>query len=360
MLGACSATPEVSPDPTVDAAPATTADLFSTAGPGWAETDPEIQTAFIAAHKQHYGGPGDRGVYEEFLPQAGPVALLDYLEQEYPICHGQAHALGKELYAQTEDMMMALQICGTRCTGACMHGVVGEALGGLHGDITGQMEGFCNSDAMAAHKRGNCAHAIGHALLLNSRDLGYSLESCEGFDAPAMSYYCATGVYMQYRDWLVEGEIENSRPTALYPCDDQSLYPAACYRYMMVFIQDGFERRSDLIADACMALPEYERWGCFHGLGMQFGRMVQEWVEFDPTMLAALCGTGTVADQTMCIEGVIEKMADSDEAAAHKACDALSGDLAEVCHSAAREKMYRLDKPSLEYYITPAAAAATP
>ena len=53
-----------------------------------------------------------------------------------------------------------------------MHGVVGEALGeGLHRDITSRMEGFCRSDVMASHKRGNCAHAIGHALLLNSRDL---------------------------------------------------------------------------------------------------------------------------------------------------------------------------------------------
>jgi hypothetical protein len=326
--------------------------IFSPAGPHWEETDPGLREEFAEAHAKAIGGPNERDTFRMYLPQAGPVALLDYLEQKYPICHAQAHALGKELFAQTQDMMVSLQICGTRCTGACMHGVVGEALGGLHGDITEQMEGFCNSDAMAVHKRGNCAHAIGHALLLNSRDLGYALESCEGFGIPAMRYYCATGVYMQYRDWLNEGEIPDERPTALYPCDAQSLYPAACYRYMMTFIQDEFGGRSDLITDACLDLPDYERWGCFHGLGMQFGTMIQQWVEYDKNMFGDLCGHGTLVDQTMCVEGAIEKMADFDEALAQAACDTLSGELADICHSAASEKMYRLDKPSLKYYVS--------
>ena len=51
-------------------------------------------------------------------------------------------------------------------------------------------------------------------------------------------------------------------------------------------------------------------------------------------------------------EIVIEKMAEFDEGLAHVACATLSGELAKICHSAANEKMYRMRKPSLRYYVS--------
>ena len=178
------------------------------------------------------------------------------------------------------------------------------------------------------------------------------MSSCREFQLPAMRYCCATGVYMQYRDWFEAGEIPVDRPTELYPCDTYALYPAACYRYMMTTIQGGFDYRSDRIIDACLALPDRQRWGCFHGLGMAFQQLIMDWVVDEPGIFGEVCVHGTLIDQTMCVEGVIEKMADFDEGLAHVACDTLSVELGEICRSAADEKMYRMSKPSLRYYVS--------
>lgn len=327
---------------------------FGVDGINWDDVNPELQAAFLQAHEA--AGVDDRPVFEQYLPEIGPVALLDYLEATYPACHGEAHSLGKELYAQSQDLMVSLQICGTRCTGACMHGVVGEALGeggGMHQDISGRMEEFCASDAMAAHKRGNCAHAIGHALLLNSRDLGYALDACDGYQLPAMRYYCATGVYMQYRDWLWAGEIPDNRPTTLYPCDEQDLYPAACYRYMMNFIQEDADLQGQEVIAICLKLPEQDRHGCFHGFGSTYRLGVMDRLDEEPDILEQVCIHGDLADQIMCVEGVVEKMVDYDPAIARKACDGLSGEIQNICYDAASAGMYSLHKPTLKYYLMP-------
>jgi hypothetical protein len=326
---------------------------FSLEGPHWTDLDPAVQAEFTYAHQQ--AEANDRPVFKQYLPEIGPVALLDYLEATYPACHGQAHSLGKELYKQSQDLMVSLQICGTRCTGACMHGVVGEALGeggGMHQDIRGRMEGFCDSEAMSAHKRGNCAHAIGHALLLNSRDLNYALEGCDGYELPAMRYYCATGVYMQYRDWLREGEIPDDRPSTLFPCDEQKLYPAACYRYMMSFIQNDSDLQGQEIIAICLKLEtQQERLGCFHGFGAAYRRGVMNRLDAEPDVLDQLCVHGTIADQTMCVEGVIDKITDVDADMARRACDGLTGEIKQICYDAARDGMYSLDKPTMSYYL---------
>lgn len=326
---------------------------FSLDGPHWQDIDPALQNAFREAHAA--AETEDRPVFEQYLPEIGPVALLDYLEETYPACHGQAHSLGKELYEQSNDLMVSLQICGTRCTGACMHGVVGEALGeggGMHQDISGRMEEFCASDAMSDHKRGNCAHAIGHALLLNSRDLGYALNGCDGYELPAMRYYCATGVYMQYRDWLIAGEVPDERPSTLYPCDKHKLYPAACYRYMMSFIQTANDLQGQEIIAICLTLDtQPARLGCFHGFGAAYRSGVMARLGDEPDVLEQLCVHGNITDQTMCVEGVIDKMIDYDPAMARQACDGLSGEIQQICYDAARLGMYSLDKPTMSYYL---------
>ena len=53
----------------------------------------------------------------------------------------------------------------------------------------------------------------------------------------------------------------------------------------------------------------------------------------------------------MCIEGAVEKLAEYHEAQAHAACATLAGGMADLCTTAAREKMYRLHKPTIELYL---------
>ena len=53
----------------------------------------------------------------------------------------------------------------------------------------------------------------------------------------------------------------------------------------------------------------------------------------------------------MCIEGAVEKLAEYNEERANAACATLDGGMADICTTAAREKMYRLHKPPIELYL---------
>jgi hypothetical protein len=71
----------------------------------------------------------------------------------------------------------------------------------------------------------------------------------------------------------------------------------------------------------------------------------------DPLIFPSVCAYGSLDDQTVCIEGVIEKVADRDEGRARMACGLLEGASEAVCSAAAQEKMYRLTKPSMALYL---------
>jgi hypothetical protein len=323
----------------------------------WDKADPGIKAKFTTEYES-IKDDDDRPVYAKYLPLLGVDAILDYLEMQNPMCHGVAHNLGKELYTQTKDINGALQSCGNRCTGGCMHGVVGEAFGSQsHENVADKMEAFCSQGEMARlHKAGNCAHAMGHALMLsNGGELGESLESCSNFKQPGMDYYCATGVFMQYEMFLAEGVLDLEQKTLYSPCDEHSQYPAACYRYMMYGIADRLDHDIPKIIDACLALPDaFKRGGCLHGLGNQHTRKIAE----DPDLLPRLCSQGSADEQAMCIEGAIEKLADFDEQSGMRACAKLNGANAETCRAAARHKMYSLDKPTLKLYRPAVKASA--
>jgi len=311
--------------------------------------------AVLANFKQEYRASPEtsRPVFEKYLPLLGSAALLDFLEEIYPACHAQAHDLGKALFAASKDLGASLRACGTRCTSGCMHGVVGEAFGGeTLAVITMQMNTFCAEGEMAQlHKPGNCAHALGHALMfVNSSNVGKSVDACLGFTNPAMQYYCATGVYME--KLLTGAKPSTLLPSRHSPCDEETLFPAACYRYKAVKLLDSLVTPTRL-ARECLRLADAQRLGCFHGLG----HAVKEVVFKDPAQLATLCQQGTQNDKIMCIEGAIEKLADYDAERAKRACAFLSDALQPVCNRAVTDKMYSLTKSTFALYYDQEAVA---
>ena len=199
-------------------------------GVAWNAADKELKLRF----EQAYDSANDiRSVFEKNLDTLGAEAMLDFLELRNPRCHGEAHELGKAISAHSQDIGAALQVCGNRCTNACMHGVVSEVFGDREYDeVTKQMSGFCERGEMAVlHKPGNCAHGIGHALMiLTGQDIGKSLASCVAFPKAGMDYYCATGVFMEYRGMLRNKEkhsAEVTTPALHFPCDTHTQFPAA-------------------------------------------------------------------------------------------------------------------------------------
>src|SRR5262249_21875335 len=210
--------------------------------------------------------------------------------------------------------------------------------------IRAQMNTFCEHGEMARlHKPGNCAHALGHAFMLVTRgDVRQSVDACLGFTHEAMQYYCATGVYMD--KFMTDPP---AAPSSAWrsPCDKETLFPAACYRYKAVELLDRFGSAQQLTRQ-CLQLEAWQRRGCFHGLGHAMAAEVFT----DPAQLAPLCGHGRQSDRIVCIEGAIEKLAEYDKDRARAACASLDDTLQPVCERAVTEKMYSLTKATLALY----------
>ncbi|NIP29595.1 MAG: hypothetical protein GTO02_04530, partial [Candidatus Dadabacteria bacterium] len=249
-------------------------------------------------------------------------------------------------------------MCGNGCTYGCMHGVIAEAFGdekykkiiksvnSLCGEISGNliadnledvtkgMSEFCASGEMSnQYRKGNCAHAMGHALLgLSQYNLEKSIETCKSFDNKGMGYYCATGAFMEYVENLVRNKeykkLEKDQ-TEHFPCDVYDDYPAACYRYMLSIIahRKGV-KLMDMVSE-CKKLDKRMRRGCFHALGLKFMRRIVK----DPNLMKTVCLAGNEDDAIMCIEGVIERLVEIDEDQAFKLCSYLEGENKQICET---------------------------
>ncbi len=312
------------------------------------------------AEKYAAAGRSKRTTFDKYLDALGANALLDFLEAKYPFCHSQAHELGQAIFARLRALAPALEMCQTRCTSGCMHGVLMEAFGHspeaagsatdqhitLH-EVEKQMVALCREQGEMAkmHKPGNCAHGMGHALMVVAgQDVEQSLGACAAFKRPPMEYYCATGVFMEY---FGSAARENGDPGDLHaPCDIYTRFPAACYRYRAREMLTLLKGDLSAVVAECLKLSPRQQLGCFHGVGdAAVSRVARR-----PRVLAEVCRHGTPEDQALCIEGAIEKLADINESKALAACRGLGGRNAALCRSAAAEKMYRLDKPTMKLY----------
>jgi hypothetical protein len=312
-----------------------------------APVDPALRRRFVEEYEAK--GANERQVFEKYIESMGPAAILDYLEEAYPLCHGEAHEFGVALFAKTQDLAGALQVCGHRCTSGCMHGAIREAFHDqTFEQVTGNLEGFCRTKAMSDYPPGNCAHALGHAIMVAAgRELPKALDGCSKYATEAMQYYCATGVFMEYN--MDPPKIDISTVTPNYPCDIPLPNPPACYRYEGKRMLKAAEGHADRFAQRCLALSGGQRLGCFLALGSAHIAAIAK----TPALLADVCRFGEADDQTMCVDGAIEKLADFDAGKADLACTTLPEARIAVCREAARGGLYRLDRGDWSLYTRP-------
>ena len=142
-------------------------------------------------------------------------------------------------------------------------------------------------------------------------------------------------------------EADTQNKGVFYPCDVNE-YPAACFRYKMVHVVRRQLKTDTLfpLFEQCLAQKGKYRLGCFHGLGNAVSRYVVK----DLIKLSDLCSLGTREDQTMCIEGVIERTAKYSPEAAQKACLTLAGWQRQLCDQSVKNGMYNFDK-NFELYL---------
>ncbi len=312
-----------------------------------------VDTDALAEFRRAYRSRNDSAIalFRTFLPVVGATPLLDFLEATYPACHSEAHELGRAIYQVTGDVETSLGQCDTRCTSGCMHGVVTAALGGSTPEtIAARMDAFCSEGGMAAmHKAGNCAHGLGHALMFaTDGNVRRSIDGCLGFAGEAMQYYCGTGVFMESFE---RDSAQRLSRSALGPCDQEALFPAACYRYKGFLMLAAVGE--DSVKRQCAALDGLQRHGCFHGLGYA----AISGIIGDPARLPDVCDSESRDDRIVCIEGVIEKLADLHPGRARAACSYLAEDLQPVCSQAAARKMYGVEKATFSLYYDEGAIA---
>ena len=298
-------------------------------------------------------GKDKRPLYEAYLDVIGANGILAGIEEVWPRCHAEAHDAGRVIFARVRDLGSSLRICTDRCATGCMHGVLTEAFAGATDNTVsnGQVnlglmmramhEGCYKNAEMVSSRPGNCAHGIGHALMVHAQyNIPEAIEACAGFPEPAMRYYCATGAYMEY---VTEYDTEDAKSKSLhYPCDTYD-YPAACSRYKMYYVAQRYYKANRSVEDLvheCATLTGKFRLGCFHGLGNAHMWLIAS----GQISIKSVCGHGTDDERFMCLEGAMERMGQYYEKTALAVCEQLEGQDRQVCFTAVENKMYNMKK----------------
>lgn len=304
-----------------------------------------------------------RELYEEFLPRIGANGIRQVVESQFPFCHTEGHDLGKLIFSKLRDVGASLESCADACTSGCMHGVLMEFFtdsssmaGSEHHDHSAQLTAaevasriptFCETAAVTRmYRAGDCAHGVGHAVMfLSNYDIPAGIELCDRFPSYALRYYCATGAYMESRNHP-DARWDYPQRGPFYPCD-RAVYPAACFRYVMLnTIRWHHPRGGTLdLQRQCATLTGKYRLGCFHGLG--FAHLSQ--LLRGTKTLAEVCGFGTRDDQTVCLEGAMERLGRFTPVLAAERCESLTDWRRGVCQKAASRKMYDMEKSFAMY-----------
>ena len=154
-------------------------------------------------------------------------ASFHQLEHEVflkPTCHTVAHAIGKTIYEQV-GLTAAIRLCWYRCTGGCIHGVLGAHVttivkGAPFRAVPLILTPACRDPLLVTLLMpGECAHSVGHALVLSGQfELSAALRIClltgQRLDPArrlSLAHYCSGGVFMQLgKDNKDSGREENS------------------------------------------------------------------------------------------------------------------------------------------------------
>ena len=300
-----------------------------------------------------------RNVIERNYDRLGPSKMLAVLETEYPLCHSEAHDLGRVVFTRTKDFAVSIQACGDGCTSGCFHGVLMEAFGHAEennaphkhvweDEIAEKMNDVCSDPAiLALHSKGKCVHGIGHAVtFLTNYDMQKSLDLCARFDNKPLEFYCAGGVFMEYS---LEAKVQTEQ-SLHYPCDQFDPLPGNCYQFIMPKL---LQRLGNLTAveKECLGLDSFKRADCFKGLGVLNNLSVAD----NPQLIASLCDGGSLADQQACVEGATVKLSEGDQEKALAVCDQLNGELKSYCQEMVNLGAYSLDRSFGLYFKSPAA-----
>lgn len=317
-------------------------------------------------------------IYAAHLDALGVGPIITAVERAGTNCHPVLHDLGELIGKRTNDLELSFALCGDACTYSCIHGAVRGVLARTGGHasapnrdghappappaaaLKAQATELCREDSRLVPDffRGNCAHAVGHALAVLAPDAVQASADCRVFDAAAMQHYCHSGVFMELEDEIMHGlqaetmqRAERIKAGTQF-CTTRLDWPSSCMRFLL-----GQARTLDevkIVETECVGLNGAARRGCFNGLGF-FSR---GYLAKHPREIERFCATGSLIDRQVCIAGMfLLKKGHSLANALYPLCERMArAELAEVCRDQRARWYYQMDNPFFDLIFTGDAA----
>jgi hypothetical protein len=156
---------------------------------------------------------GAEKAYADFASAAGVFSIDEQ--------HVLAHAFGEALYAARG--IEGFPVCDLRFMYGCFHELMGRSIGEHGVSIVPAIYTLCIG--VENPKPFACLHGIGHGIIASSGysagELRSALRSCDGLSAGRLSFWCYSGVFMEYNQQSmlgVEYVRQISKESPLEPC----------------------------------------------------------------------------------------------------------------------------------------------
>lgn len=282
-------------------------------------------------------------VAERFLSLLSSRDMIAALEKRDPLCHSEAHPLGKEIYRETQNLPRSLAMCGSGCSYGCFHGVLMQMFSSESDNFGGAVTGISDADVFSEIIRSVptfcaqrevqsvvtpwiCLHGIGHVIMyLSHYDIAHALSVCEELPNATETSICAGGAFMEYI------RSEDNAPAIsqqnFFPCDQYPGFAKPCFVYKGQPMVRAFGS-TDAALDACASLePVDERTSCIRGVGV--GGTSLEMLK-RPGGLDPVCGSLVGRELMACIDGAVSSIVFRMEAD-KPACPSLASPYDQYC-----------------------------
>jgi len=234
---------------------------------------------------------------------------LSSLEDEYGLCHDNAHNVGRftyELYGEE-----AFSECSTLCQSGCYHGAV-EAYFREAGttNLKAGINSLCSStDQFITYQ---CRHGVGHGLMAwTNYQLFEALEGCDLLDSIEAQHACYSGVFMENIGQSMAKSLGIEVHTTEYLSNDPHYpcnivgekYKSICYFLQTDQMTNLANGNTSIAALNCDEVQEIEsRSSCF----MSLGRTIGGRSSYDHQWAIEQCSlVGNTEDRSRCLFGAI-------------------------------------------------------
>lgn len=305
--------------------------------------------------------------FSDEIATNGPAAAYDQFSSDVREVtvdkqHILAHVFGEALYAA--EQLRGFQACDLQFMYGCFHELMGRAIGEDGVSIVPLVYSTCVDTE--SPRPSACLHGIGHGIVASlgysSSALGQALSVCDSIDSESDSFWCHSGVFMEYNQQSMLGTAhvrDAAAGDAYAPC----MHIASKYQRACIFEQVPWWQRAlfsgDSSAETFKALgglceradmsSELVRT-CFEGIG----NIVTPAVAYDPHSARARCESSSwePRHQLYCksMAALSLAAAQHDQVAAESVCSELPPTSFAFCLSYAHNEanmMHPLEVPEL-------------